>query len=48
MASARVATCRWQMILAAYDYTIEYKEGKKHLESKHLDESFAPYIQKKD
>ena len=46
MASAKVA--RWQMILAAYDYTIEYKEGKKHLESKHLDESFAPYIQKKD
>lgn len=28
MASARVA--RWQMILTAYDYAIEYKEGKKH------------------
>lgn len=28
MASARVS--RWHMILSAYDYSIEYKEGEKH------------------
>lgn len=29
LASARIA--RWQIMLAAYDYTIEYKKGKEHL-----------------
>ena len=42
MASARVA--RWQMILAAYDYTIEYKEGKKHLNADGLSRLPTPLV----
>ena len=43
LASARMA--RWQMVLAAYDYTIEYKRGKEHLNADGLSRLPLPVYQ---